>query len=158
MTMWAMGWDDTKRADTVAHAWPSREVYDKGEPALCGDAVEYSTVLKRGAKFVRCDECKKIQKYVRPTRRELELLRLLIAGRWVGDEAGSTNYTPGRVGRTEGVLSRMANKGWIDWSEGVDEITITDVGRALIHSPSPRPPETPSPSGSRAPRTDGRLR
>jgi hypothetical protein len=71
---------------------------------------------------------------VRPTRRELELLRILVVGRWVGDEAGSTNYVPGRVGRTEGVLSRMANKGWIDWSEGVDSITITDAGRALLSS------------------------
>ena len=68
----------------------------------------------------------------RPTRRELELLRLLIAGRWVGDEAASTNYSPGTVGRTEGVLCRMADKGWVDWSEGVDAIYITVAGRALV--------------------------
>ena len=74
----------------------------------------------------------KLAKPVRPTRRERELLLLLIAGRWVGDEAGSTNYVPGQVGRTEHVLSRMANKGWIDWSEGVDAITITNAGRAFV--------------------------
>lgn len=68
---------------------------------------------------------------VRPTRRELELLRLLASGRWVGDESYSTQYVPGQVGRTEVVLSRMADKGWIDWSDGVDAITITDMGRSL---------------------------
>lgn len=70
----------------------------------------------------------------RPTRREVELLRMLADGRWVADEGNRTNYTPGMPGRTEQVLSRMADEGWVLWADGIDDVTITAAGRAVVPS------------------------
>lgn len=58
MTMWA------KTPDGQAHAFLSREAYDDGSHALCGDVIEQSQTLRRGelATSKRCDTCAKMVK------------------------------------------------------------------------------------------------
>lgn len=54
------------------HAWPSRESYNDGTKALCGELAEVSRVLKRGelCRSVRCETCTKMVKNGHVVRRQ----------------------------------------------------------------------------------------
>lgn len=68
----------------------------------------------------------------RLTPAQRTLLTKLDRGQPIVDDDYKSHVTPGRPSRVERTLMLLADRGLIDWSEGVAEVAITELGRKAL--------------------------
>lgn len=69
---------------------------------------------------------------MRLTPAQRRLLERLADGRCIVDDDYFSHVIPGQPSRVERTLALLANRGLVNWSEGIAEAVITDAGRNAL--------------------------